>query len=195
MLFIVSPHEKIAPVPVSNWVARSLPSTRFVAVLSFFICPFLPLSLTHTRTHTHTYTRGYTESVHVSRRDELYSGRYSRTSVSARDTDDTEKAERKPKRRNTRVHVLAMPCHATPRHTRRDATRFHGRHTTPFPTSSLSLSLSLSVSHRRTFNEPAGERNTRDCVPLPRNDICSRGIAGNAGHGLHNERPRRAPAA
>lgn len=54
------------------------------------------------------------------------------------------------------VHVLATP--------RRDftaGTRFS-------PPSSLS----------RTFNEPAGERNTRGCVPLPRNDICSVELRG-----------------
>lgn len=48
------------------------------------------------------------------------------------------------------------------------ATRFHGRHTT----------LSRSLALRRTFNEPAGERNTRGCVPLPRNDICSVELRG-----------------
>lgn len=50
---------------------------------------------------------------------------------------------------------------ATPRRDFTAGTRFS-------PPSSLS----------RTFNEPAGERNTRGCVPLPRNDICSVELRG-----------------
>lgn len=50
---------------------------------------------------------------------------------------------------------------ATPRRDFTAGTRFS-------PPSSLS----------RTFNEPARERNTRGCVPLPRNDICSVELRG-----------------
>lgn len=123
--------------PDSNWVARSQPSTRFVAVLlsSFLFHRILRSSLVAT------------SFIATLKRNLGFDARYKWHGKGRTEAEAME-------------HAVARAGHV--------ATRFHGRHTT----------LSRSLALRRTFNEPAGERNTRGCVPFPWNDICSVELRG-----------------